>query len=179
MTHKSEVRESVAADGRRVQERVTRTTLDDGSLQEVHEHLEEVVPMETKKRITKRFAQVPIEVKTEVFEGDSVETSIKSLSDSDLELHDCSAHGFDTTFGRSLDCGCPSPEVALVKDSCHHHGKSFMGKATAKYGKKKHCHHHSMEAIPVERSGIMEQAVASLLWVTFAVVTGLVVFSVI
>ncbi len=169
MTPKSEVRESVAADGRRVQERVTRIELEDGSIQEVCERLEEVVPMETTKRVTKKFAQVPVEIKTEVFNGGVVETSVKNIPDSELELSDGSHHTFHANFGKEANCGCPT-EVAA---------KSFMNKAVSKYRTKKHCNHHNMEALPIEGSNKTEQVVSSLMWIALAVVTGLVVFAMI
>lgn len=182
MTSKPKVRESVAGDGRRVEKRVTRTTLDDGSIQEVHEELQEVVPMETTKRVTRTFARIPVEEKIEAFQdGSVVETSVKTLSGDGLELHTPSS-GFDADFGSSVaDCGCPSEAAVVEDDCCQHHGRSFMGKAVAKYGSKKHCHHRSMDeaAMPAEKAGKMEQAMTSMLWIVFAVITGLVVFALI
>jgi len=71
----------VAEDGRRIEEKTMSTELPDGSVQEVHEVHEEVIPMRLTKRVSIKKSFVPVEEKVETVAADgTINTNIKSLA---------------------------------------------------------------------------------------------------
>ena len=77
-----QVKHDVKVEGNlRKQENKTVTKFQDGSIEEVHETLEEVVPMRTTQRVVRKIAMVPTEERVETFGPDgSVQTNVKTLN---------------------------------------------------------------------------------------------------
>jgi hypothetical protein len=78
----------LTADGRRVQENIQTTTLEDGSEEHTHEILEEVVPMRVAKRVQRKIQPIPVEERIEcIAEDGSVTTEVHAIDKNLLDLH--------------------------------------------------------------------------------------------
>lgn len=77
--------EKTTVDGRRAEIHTTEQALP-GATQRITEYLEEIVPLETTKRVTEKIVPVVMERLTEQFNGNQVTKTIEKVAGEDLSL---------------------------------------------------------------------------------------------
>lgn len=133
-------------DGRRVKENVKIEKLEDGTTNEVHEILEEVVPLRVAKRISRKMMSVPVEETVEcIGEDGDVTTSKRSLDTSLLNLDgkvDPLTELANEVRALRNSKIAPDPQPTMPDNVCHASEKSlddtkFFNKAKAMFGETK------------------------------------------
>ena len=171
------VRTTVLPDGRRARENVTSIANEDGSTEYVHEILEEVVPMRVTERICVKTKEIPVEERRERIgpDGAVVTTEVRSL---DTKLLTCANAPKVITLDDIVN---EIKNLRNQRGSCTKES-TFMDKATSLWGSKKKA---AVESIPTntpvpaqsEGSSFGEFGVTTIMWVVFAIVAGLVTYS--
>lgn len=168
--------------GCRIKEAVSVTDNDDGTIEEVREIHEEVVPMRLKTRIIRKLQCVPIEEKMEcIGEDGSTETTVRVL-DLDLLRLDREPTTLERVASDVQALKASSTRVAAASGS----RRSFWGRAEHRYGSKaKSVVDESGNQVLIEEEVVVmsskgwgEWGLTTLAWVTLAVVAALITYSV-
>jgi len=162
----------VLKDGRRIQEKIIRTELEDGSSEEVVELFEEVVPMKVTKRVTTKMVSVPVEQKTECIDDDgNVTTSVKTADSDAMNL------GHEKESIETL-----ADEIQALRLAMSPAKKGFFWNKAAKMysGKSKKCCKAAMvveeEDVDVQTGSGMEVTLTLVAWTICAVLAGLLTY---
>ena len=168
-------REVVNEGALRKQETKTVTTLNDGSIEEVHEMLEEVVPMRTKQRVVRKIAMVPTEERTEDYGDDgSVHNNVKTLAGPlDVPANQTSLNDVVEqlkTLNEKLNSS-QAVTAQAVKPK-----KAFLSMADSKYGVYGNDLPTVEPSVTVDSSTTVEKVVAGVLWTALVVVGAYVTY---
>lgn len=165
----------VMDNGCRVEERVSVVENADGTVDEVREIHEEVVPMRLSQRVTRTLKCVPIAEKMECIAADgSIETHVTNLSEKDLELGKVKNESNLETIASEL-----ASVKQMLAASPSSKKRSFLSLANDKYGASTNGVVLEEEEVEIQQSSWVSTTLGVMAYVVLAVVAGLLTYSLI